>query len=322
VPLSGEAGIGKSRLVTEARAEASASGVRVLQGSAFELDRALPYGPIADLLRALVGSKSPQEVVNLLGPAVVAVGRLLRAVGAWLPPHFDEASARALSGPDLDSQQLLQGLLLAFERALRQGPTMIVIEDIHWADEASLELLLHLARSTADRPLLLLLTLRSEDAGPSSLDFRVALERQRLVQELALAPLDRSEVEAMVHCLVGGKARLDMLETIVGLTEGNPFFIEEVVRSASSPDDTAFQSSAVRVPRSVHDAVLLRVNRLSESARRAFQFAAVVGRRFDFAVLQRLLGIDERELLPIARELIAAQLIVEDAADRLAFRHA
>src|SRR5689334_5853017 len=112
VLLSGEAGIGKSRLVAEARSEASASGVRVVQGAAFELDRALPYGPIADLLRALIASKSPQQVVDLFGPAVVAVGRLLPAVGAWLPPDFDNGPG-ARSSPDLDGQRLFQGLLLA-----------------------------------------------------------------------------------------------------------------------------------------------------------------------------------------------------------------
>jgi predicted ATPase len=138
---------------------------------ALELDRALPYGPIADLFRTLVGSRPPQEVLDVLGPAVVAVARLLPAVGAWLIPELDEAPPGARPGPDLDRQQLLQGLLLAFDRAIKQGPTMMVIEDIHWADEASLDLLLRLASSVADRPLLLILTLRREDAGPSALDF-------------------------------------------------------------------------------------------------------------------------------------------------------
>jgi predicted ATPase len=219
VLLSGEAGIGKSRLVAEARAKGCASGVRVVQGSAFELDQTLPYGPIADLLRVLLGSKSPQEVVALLGPAVVAVGRLLPGVGAWLPPDFSDGSARAPSDPELNRQQLLQGLLLAFDRAVQQGPTIIVVEDVHWADEASLDLLLHLARSAADRSLLLVLTLRNEDAGPAALDFRVALERQRLMLELQLSPLDRRQTEAMVCCLAGSTPQAEVLQTIVGLAE-------------------------------------------------------------------------------------------------------
>ena len=166
----------------------------------------------------------------MLGPGIVAVARLLPAVSAWLSPELDPPSARAQPLSGLDSQQLLQRLLLAFDRAGQQGPTMIVIEDIHWADEASLDLWLHLARSV-ERPVLLILTVRSEDVGPSAVDFRLALERQRLVLEMPRSPLDRSEVEAMVHCLVGGTPNGDILETIVGLTEGNPFFVEEVVRT-------------------------------------------------------------------------------------------
>jgi tetratricopeptide (TPR) repeat protein/DNA-binding CsgD family transcriptional regulator len=113
-----------------------------------------------------------------------------------------------------------------------------------------------------------------------------------------------------------------MLETIVGLTEGNPFFVEEVVRTALTATDARVEPGGVRVPRSVHDAVQRRVNRLGESARRAVQIAAVAGRRFDFALLLALLGKQAHELLAILKELIAAQLVVEDADERFAFRHA
>src|SRR5207249_4546148 len=115
---------------------------------------------------------------------------------------------------------------LAFDRLSQRGPTMVVVEDVHWADEASLDLLLHLARSAAARPLMLIVTLRTEDADPSVIDWRLTLERQRLIAELPLLPLGRSDVEAMIGCILGGAPGSDMLETIVGLTEGNPFFVE------------------------------------------------------------------------------------------------
>jgi predicted ATPase len=316
--VTGEAGIGKTRLVAEVRALASRRGLRVLEGSAFELDRALPYGPITDLFRTFLGSKPPQEALDELGAAVVALARLLPAVAAWLPRGADPLPASAVD----ETQQTLQGLLLAFDRLIQGGPTMVVIEDIHWADEASLDLLLHLARSAAARPLLLILTLRTEDAGPAVIDWRITLERQRLLTELPLQPLGRSDLEAMVNCIVGGPLRSDMLETIVELTEGNPFFVEEVVRTALTATDARVEPGAVRVPRSVHDTVQRRVSRLGESARRAVQIAAVAGRRFDFALLLALLGTQAHELLAILKELIAAQLVVEDADERFAFRHA
>jgi DNA-binding CsgD family transcriptional regulator/tetratricopeptide (TPR) repeat protein len=316
IVLTGEAGIGKTRLATEARAVAFGRDVRVLQGSAFELDRAVPYGPITDLFRTYLSARSPQEALEELGPAIVPLARLLPMVAAWLPRDSDQ-----LLTTD-EKQATLQGLLLAFDRLAKHGPTVLVIEDVHWADEATLDLLLHLARSARARPLLVLLTLRPEDAGPSVVDFRVTLERQRLMIELPLSPLSRAETEIMIQCIVGATMRSDLLEMILGLTDGNPFFVEETVRSAITAGDARLQPGAVHVPRTVHDSVQRRVNRLGEPARRVVQIAAVAGRRFDFALLQMLLGVDERELLSILKELIRAQLVVEETDDRFAFRHA
>jgi len=202
VLVSGEAGIGKTRMVAEARALALRRGVRVLEGSAFELDQALPYAPVADLFRTFLAGKPPQVALDVLGPAAVAVAHLLPSVAAWLPPQeFNQPMPTTERGHD--KQWLLQGLLLAFDRLVELGPTMVVIEDIHWADETSLELLLHLARLAAARPLLVSLTVRNEDASPSLAEFRVMLERQRLITELPLLPLNRPEVDAMLQCILG-----------------------------------------------------------------------------------------------------------------------
>ena len=316
VVLTGEAGIGKTRLAAEARAVAVGRDVHVLQGSAFELDRAVPYGPITDLFRTYLSTRSPQQALEELGPAVVPLARLLPIVAAWLPQDSDQLPTRD------EKQATLQGLLLAFDRLAQRGPTMVVIEDVHWADEATLDLLLHLVRSARARPLLVLLTLRTEDAGPSVVDFRATLERQRLIVEMPLSPLSRAETETMIQCIAGATMRSDLLEMILGLTDGNPFFVEETVRSAITAGDAPLQPGAVRIPRSVHDGVQRRVNRLGEPARRVVQIAAVAGRRFDFALLQTLLGVDERELFSILKELIRAQLVIEETDERFAFRHA
>jgi DNA-binding NarL/FixJ family response regulator len=319
VLVTGEAGIGKSRLVAEARARAVSLGAGVLQGAAFELDRSAPYGAITDLLRTFVSGKSPQDVLDAFpaGPSVSAVGRLLPAVAAWLPSDQSPPSSGAT-----EPQKLLQGLLLAFDQLLNTRPHLVVVEDVHWADEASLELLLHLARSAPARPLLLILTMRVDDASPTVIDFRDTLDRQRLITDLPLAPLGRNEVEAMVSCILGDTARSRNMETILGLTEGNPFFVEELVRAALASGSDRFEANGVGVPRTVQDAVQRRVHRLGEPARQALQVAAVAGRRFDFALVRSVLGVEERELLSIVKELIAAQLLVEDTEDRFAFRHA
>jgi predicted ATPase len=163
-------------------------------------------------------------------------------------------------------QQLLHGLLATFDRLSEQGPSFVIVEDIHWADEASLDLLLHLARAAPTRSLLLVLTMRGEDAGPSAIDFRGTLERQRLVTELTLAPFDRREVETMVSCILGDTPRSQMTQTILGLTEGNPFFIEELVRTLVAPGVGRLEDGTLGVPRTVIDAVQRRVHRLGQPA--------------------------------------------------------
>jgi hypothetical protein len=176
-------------------------------------------------------------------------------------------------------------------------------------DEASLDLLLHLARSAHTQGLLVLLTLRTEDAGPSAIDLRMTLERHRLMTELALAPLGAEGVAAMVGCLLGDAPPAQVTETILGLTEGNPFFVEEVERTTLAAGRARVEHGAVGVPRTVHDAVQRRVHRLGERARQVLQVAAIAGRRFDFELLQRVLGISERELLPILKELITRTVL-------------
>ena len=318
VMVSGEAGIGKTRLVSETLSLAHNNNLRILQGSAFELDRALPYGPIVDLLRSYVSGKPPAEVVDELGPAIVPLARLLPDLAAWVPADADPFAAPAWA----QDQHMLQVLLVAFERLVAPGPTMIVVEDVHWADEASLDLLLRLARMAAVRPLLVLFTLRPDDASASVAIWRTTLERQRLITELPLTPLDREDMGAMMRCLAGDTLSSETLEIIADLTEGNPFFIEEVLRTTVLSRGTRVTPEVMRVPRSVHDAVQRRVNGLGASARHTIQLAAVAGRRFDFSLLQLVLRSDERDLLPILKELIGAQLVVEEADERFAFRHA
>jgi DNA-binding CsgD family transcriptional regulator len=287
VLVTGEAGIGKSRLVAEARAHAVRRGMRVFEGAAFELDGAAPYAPIADLFRTF-------------------------------PP--DQYSQQASSA--LQQANPVHGLLRTFDQLIQASPTLVIIEDIHWADEASLDLLLHLARSAPTQPLVLLLTLRNEDATPGATDLRLTLERHRLITELVLTPLGAEDVATMVGCLLGVAPPDEAIETLIDLTEGNPFFVEEVVRTTLAAGRELPRQAAVGVPRTVHDAVQRRAHRLGEPARQVLQVAAIAGRRFDFELLQRVLRIGERQLLSLVRELIAAQLVVEDTDTRFAFRHA
>jgi predicted ATPase len=125
-------------------------------------------------------------------------------------------------------------------------------------------------------------------------------------------------------------ARLDLPDPIYELTEGNPFFVEEVLKSLIAAGDIVYMNgrwnrkplAELRIPRSVQDAVQQRTAHLSEGARQVLNLAAVAGRHFDFAFLQEVTQQDEAQLLQLLKELIAAQLVVEESAEQFAFRHA
>lgn len=328
VLISGEAGIGKTRLVAEVRARASAAGARVFQGNCFEPDRALPYAPVLDLLRRTVAACSPEEVEAKVGPAASEVVKLLPELAVILPGAIPSARLE----PEQEKRRLFEVLAAMLLRCADDGPALIVVEDLHWCDDIGLEFLLHLARRIATRPLLLLMTYRSDEQHAGLTHLLASMDRERLATEVTLKPLDADGVAAMLQAIFAltRPARMDFLTRLYGQTEGNPFFVEETLKALVVAGDIFYRDGAwdrkamdeLNIPRSVHDAVRRRTRELSPAAREALAVAAVAGQRFDFALVREVTGHEEGPLLDAFKELIAAQLIVELTADQLAFRHA
>jgi DNA-binding CsgD family transcriptional regulator len=333
--LSGEAGIGKSRLVAEAKTYATAQGFLLLQGQCFPTDRSCPYAPLLDLLRSHLATASPKQVATEMGSLASALSPLLPDL---LPLPSDLPSLPPLA-PDQEKRRLFAALAHLFLRLMTKQPVLLIVEDLHWSDETSLDFLHYLARRCAASPLLVLLTYRSDEVHPGLRHFLAQLDRERLAQEFTLAPLTRSEVSAMLYAIfalrrsvftVPPLAQGDLLDALYALTEGNPFFIEELLKSLIQSGDIVYEHGRwqrkelrqLHIPRSVQDAVELRTAHLSEGARQVLHLAAVAGRHFDFALLQALIQQDEAQLLPLIKELIAAQLVVEESAEQFAFRHA
>jgi DNA-binding CsgD family transcriptional regulator/tetratricopeptide (TPR) repeat protein len=335
VVISGEAGIGKSRLVHEISRQCASpppppdgAGVRSLRCQCFEPDRALPYAPIVDLLRTWLGRCTPAEVAGHLGSDAPALATLLSACGISIAPPPPVPTLP----PEQERLRLFHTLVGLFTRLAASTPLLVVVEDLHWSDDTSLDFLLHLIRRVHSVPLLLLLTYRSDEVTPSLQHMLALLDRERLALEIILQRLALPDVDAMLRDIFRQTQpiRPDFLQAVHGLTDGNPFFVEEVVRSLIAAGDI-FQRDGrwerkgladLCIPRSVHDAVTRRSQALSQAARSVLDVAAVAGRIFDFDVLQAVTGHDERALLALIRELIATQLVVEDSADRFAFRHA
>jgi len=333
VVLSGEAGIGKSRLMMETRALAVAEGFLVLQGSCFPTDQNCPYAPLLDLLRSFLTTDARARTIAELGPLTATFSPLLPDL---LPQPLEHPML-----PQLDVEQekrrLFAGLTHVFTSQADTPPLLLVIEDLHWSDDTSLEFLHYLARRCASHGFLLLLTYRSDEVHPGLLHLLAQLDRERLAREYVLARLTRSEVEAMLQAIFAEQRVLpdELGETLSTLTDGNPFFIEEVLKSLLTSGGITFTDSGwmrlllsaapdghLSIPRSVQDAVSQRSRRLSPKAKQLLMLAAVAGRRFDVQVLQRLLRCKASQLVGLLQELVAAQLVVEESADRFSFRHA
>jgi DNA-binding CsgD family transcriptional regulator len=327
VLLTGEAGVGKSRLVAELQAQATQHGAILLQGRCFEQDGVLPYAPLLDLLRGWLAATDADHVRALLGPAAGDLARLLPDLAPLLPdlpprPHE----------PELEQHRHIQALMQLFTRLATLGPVLVVIEDLHWSDEASLEVALALARRAPTLPLLLLLTYRSDEIPAELGSLLAALDRERLAIDMPLQRLSAGDVAAMTRAIFDLRRPppAAFVEALYAITEGNPFFVEEMLKSLAAAGDLALTSDdwerislqSLHLPRSVQIAVQQRLSRLSAEAREVLTLAAVAGRRFDFDLLQMLTDRDDAALIRLIKELIRAQLVVEEAADTFAFRHA
>ena len=284
-----------------------------------------------DLLRAFLAPLSPAQITTALGSSARALFPLLPEQVQHLPELVLLPPLPPLD-PAQDKRRLFAALAEVFIRATTSRPLLLVVEDIHWSDESTLEFLLFFVRKAVASRLLLLLTYRSEEVHQPLRSLLAQLDRGRLRQEVILEALSRAGTELFLQTVLQGTDRLPegMLDALYDLTEGNPFFLEEVLKALMVAGELVEGEGGWRwkragtwhIPLSLHNAVELRLTRLSKDARRVLQLAAVAGRRFDFTLLQEITRYDEAHLMELMKEAMAAQLVVEESAEQLSFRHA
>jgi tetratricopeptide (TPR) repeat protein len=325
--LSGEAGIGKSRLVMEAKTYATHS-MCILQGNCFESDQSYPYAPVLDILRTFFDTHALKDFLQSSGSVATEFIKLFPELDNGL---FD-ISVLSEGDPQQEKRRLFATLAQFFMYQASKQPVLLIVEDLHWADDSSLEFLLYLSRRCTNQPILMIFTFRNDEVHANLRHWLAQIARERLIQELALTRFTPNDVEAMLNAILHKRysSHLDLLASLYTLTEGNPFFIEEILKSLIAGGELVFTdgrwvgrpANELHIPRNIQDAVQQRIVRLSEAAREILTIASVAGQRFDFTLLQRLTNHDEPQLLALMKELIAAQLVIEESADQFAFRHA
>lgn len=322
VLIGGEPGIGKTRLAEEAAAEAAGRGFRVLSGHCYEREGASPYVAFVDILEmALTQAESPDAfLADTLGDAAPEVARLLPRLRRLLP---------ALPAPlDLPPEQERRYLFTCLSEVLARlagaRPTLVMLDDLQWADEPTLLFLEHLAPHLSQLPLVVVATYRDAEVSPALARTFAVLHPRRLAQRVVLQGMASSETAEVVRALVGQEPPPALVEGLHAETEGNPFFLEEVVRDLMEDgrafhDDGQFRDdidvAALAVPEGVRLVIGRRLERLSDDARRLLVAAAVAGRTFTFRLLQRLTDLPDSVVLDVIDDAVRAMLVRELPAE-------
>jgi DNA-binding SARP family transcriptional activator len=311
VAVTGEAGIGKSRLVAEVVAEAGRRGARVLLARCYETEQVLPFGPWIGALRAS-DLTADAEMLEQIGPAArAALQRLLPEIAVGAAP----------SRATFDQAQLFEAVAQLLERAVTARPALLVFEDLHWADETSLRLLAFVGRRLERWPMLAIAIARDEDL-PDAASLRHILdevERAGRLRRLALGALSRHHTLALARTLGPPAAISRVEEQLWAASRGNPFIVVETLRALGG-DPAIAETGALPLAEGVRELTARRVERLGERSQRLLAVAAVIGRPFDFALLQRASDLGEAEAAETVEELVRRRLL-HASGDDLEFTH-
>jgi predicted ATPase/DNA-binding winged helix-turn-helix (wHTH) protein len=318
--LAGEPGMGKSRLCQEISARARESGARVWVGRCYEADRGDPLWPWMQILRQAV-DRAAIEALSVLPPSQIA------ELTAFVPELGSGRTPGAADGGAPIRMSLFEAITAFLRAASQHVPVVLVLDDLHWSDAASLQLFGYLLDNIGAARLLLLATFRDAELEPghahaAELD---RLERSASCKRIAVGALGVDDVTRYLHEMTGQEPSPELCVRLYELTGGNPFFLRETVRSLTFDALKAGHTrlGEIRLPESARDVVRRRIALLPEASRRVLRAASVLGPRFDVAGLGPMLQVETAELLAALDRALGARLVArEDRVGQYAFAHA
>jgi DNA-binding CsgD family transcriptional regulator len=319
--IGGEAGVGKTRLTRELASLAAGQDCCVLTGQCVELGgEGLPLAPLVDALRTLARTMPPDLLADVLGPAAPALSRLLPELArATSPTPSSVAAPAALAGDDMSKAQLLEHVLGTIDRLSGVRPVLLAVEDLHWADRSTLDLIAFLFRSLRQSRVMIAVTYRSDELHRRHplRPLLTSWERDRSINRVDLSRFSRDEVAAQLGAILGQRPAPAVADTVFDRSGGNAYLVEELAGAVAAGGDPA------DLPPSLADVLLSRVDALTVNGQRLLRTASVAGRAVPDGLLAEVAGLDEAELLRALRETVDGHLLVVDPSGHgYAFRHA
>jgi eukaryotic-like serine/threonine-protein kinase len=327
VVLAGEPGIGKTRLAEELAAAAAARGALVLWGRCWEGEGAPAFWPWVQVVRTYVEGSDPAVLRQEMGAGAADIAQVVPAVRERLP----DLPAPPPLEPEAARFRLFDSLAGFLRAAAARRPLLLVLDDLHWADAPSLALLRFVGRELEDAGLLVVGIYRHTevDRGHPLLGTLADLTRGQHRRRLLLGGLDQREVASFVALVAGVEPALGLAAAVHRRTDGNPFFVAEVVRLLVSQGRLGHAQAgspvpAAGLPEGVKAVVAERLGRLSDGCQGVLEVAAVLGREFELRALQPASGLDPGRLLELLEEAEAARVIAEvpGGLGRWRFAHA
>jgi tetratricopeptide (TPR) repeat protein len=324
VLLAGEPGIGKTRVTQELAARAQECGALILGGRCHDDEGAPAYWPWMQIIRAYVQDGTIPALATESTPGAIDVLQLGSGIGGRVPevpiaPSPESAQARF---------RLFDSVTTFFKNAASHRPLVLVLDDLHSADSPSLLLLAFLAREISDARLLVLGTYRDSEVAPPLAEMLAEVVREPHASRLHLRGLSEPDVGALIEIITGMHPEASLVRRLHGESEGNPFFVGELVRLLATEgrlaEATEEPPRPLGLPEGVRAVIGRRLEGLSEECRHVLAAAAVIGRDFGVPPLEPVAGLTRERLLAVLGEAVEAFLIVEErsALGRFRFAHA
>ena len=327
--VGGEAGIGKTRLIQELGRHARANGAIFAIGPSYEEEHSIPYSPWTEAIRSVVQQRRTKTFDKSLGRTLAEVGRLVpelesRAnelgIKGWLSGPRE--SFMPITATDAERVRLFQAITDLLISISQEKPLIIFLDDLLWADDASLQLLHYFIRRTRDHRILIATTYRDTELPEDHPLSRLILDlnRERTLRRIHLDRLTTNHVAQLIsNQLGGGTTSPDFAKLVHSRTGGNPFFVEEVIRSLSedigiirsSAGWTLRETQGVQIPSTVRALIKQRISRLGEDTAQTLMIGAAIGMEYDYEILKKTTGLSEEQLITQLEAALQAGLVRE-----------